>query len=700
MEQENTLVQSPSSPVRRHGRFTFFGDNIDEKGLEDPAMLKDASALSPLSPLSPHDTLQDDDCTLDDDTQQLLDEFEEELRHSQTTTSYRLFSLRDVTVAYLLLSIVPVVLWIASFCGWQFGSHGQVFRYCLFIFLVLTAFFLGRVIMSLILYMVKQSQEWTIRVLYYLGPLEVYLSFWTGSILSFACFPILSVDMPGIKDQKLDKIGEMEQAMAMNSLLSIFVTFTCLSLGSLWVRIFGISFHRSSHHNRIIDCLMTEFSVFCFTRDKTEARISFSLYPGDKAPQPQDNVMDILPVNARELARGAVSNYRLASIIESFKQKPYLLCDAVCTDKKTAEWEKKWVEAQSRSSLERARETQALARFIFKKLRQNGNANVTVADFEQYLGKELAQRAFIKFVNGWNGRISEHDLIASLLDVMKERLSICLSLRDAQTSLKQLEAFIRGIAVLVSVVLTAGFFGISVNLILGAMSAFFVTAAVAMGDVMKGVLSSMFFLFISHPFDIGDRVVVNGKFYLVHKVKMLSTVMRGDDNSMGKLSLSDSLMLVFIFVSHIAYFANSVLSTSHIINLRRSPDQYDTILFNLKQSTDSSDPDKAPLFLDNASPSTSNIESKFRQFEKLYKHQILSLSHDYYPKCQVQVVDSPSDDSINVSIQIQHRGNFQNMKLFRAKRTRMIFRVKRILEMLKLEYERVRCRAQFEGFTD
>jgi small-conductance mechanosensitive channel len=41
---------------------------------------------------------------------------------------------------------------------------------------------------------------------------------------------------------------------------------------------------------------------------------------------------------------------------------------------------------------------------------------------------------------------------------------------------------------------------------------------------MQEVLGSIIFLFVKHPYDVGDRVQINKEFYIVQEINLLSTV--------------------------------------------------------------------------------------------------------------------------------------------------------------------------------
>jgi hypothetical protein len=44
------------------------------------------------------------------------------------------------------------------------------------------------------------------------------------------------------------------------------------------------------------------------------------------------------------------------------------------------------------------------------------------------------------------------------------------------------------------------------------------------GGTCQEVLSSIIFLFIKHPFDVGDRVMVKNEYYTVKEIRLLSTI--------------------------------------------------------------------------------------------------------------------------------------------------------------------------------
>lgn len=52
------------------------------------------------------------------------------------------------------------------------------------------------------------------------------------------------------------------------------------------------------------------------------------------------------------------------------------------------------------------------------------------------------------------------------------------------------------------------------------------------GGSLQEVLTSIIFLFIKHPFDVGDRVTISKETYTVKEIRLLSTVLIDGNNTL------------------------------------------------------------------------------------------------------------------------------------------------------------------------
>lgn len=69
------------------------------------------------------------------------------------------------------------------------------------------------------------------------------------------------------------------------------------------------------------------------------------------------------------------------------------------------------------------------------------------------------------------------------------------------------------------------------------------------GNSLSEVLTSIIFLFIKHPYDVGDRVRVDEDTYTVKEIRLLSTIFLDKNTCLvqaSNMQLNDKVRLVFI----------------------------------------------------------------------------------------------------------------------------------------------------------
>ena len=79
-------------------------------------------------------------------------------------------------------------------------------------------------------------------------------------------------------------------------------------------------------------------------------------------------------------------------------------------------------------------------------------------------------------------------------------------------------------------------------------------------------MTSIIFLFIKHPYDVGDRVKVDKDVYTVKEIRLLSTIFLGGDNALVQAP-------------------NTVLNSKFLINFRRSPEMSEPFTFDVAYET-------------------------------------------------------------------------------------------------------------------
>lgn len=93
---------------------------------------------------------------------------------------------------------------------------------------------------------------------------------------------------------------------------------------------------------------------------------------------------------------------------------------------------------------------------------------------------------------------------------MRERKALKLSLEDTNTAVEKLHKIMNVIMVLVILVVFLLMMGITSTHLLLVISSQLALMIFIFGNTCKNVFEALVFLFVMHPFDVGDRCIVDG----------------------------------------------------------------------------------------------------------------------------------------------------------------------------------------------
>ncbi|RKP39411.1 Mechanosensitive ion channel-domain-containing protein, partial [Dimargaris cristalligena] len=202
-----------------------------------------------------------------------------------------------------------------------------------------------------------------------------------------------------------------------------------------------------------------------------------------------------------------------------------------------------------------------LANKLFDAL-QGTRDYLTMRDFIPYFNTQKdAQKAFALFDKDGNGDVTKKEMRDRIIATYKERRALNASLRDMSQIVGKLDKILVVISVVLIAIFCSMVFGQSPAASLVSFGTLFVAWSFIFGGTLKNMFECLIFLFITHPYDAGDQVVVNGVTMTVAKVRVLSTVFtRGD----GQYVCAPNITLLGLFIN----------------NLRRSPPQNETVVMN------------------------------------------------------------------------------------------------------------------------
>lgn len=96
------------------------------------------------------------------------------------------------------------------------------------------------------------------------------------------------------------------------------------------------------------------------------------------------------------------------------------------------------------------------------------------------------------------------------LKVYKGRKSLAHALNDTKTAVKQLNKLVTGVLVVIMIIVWFLLTGIATTKVLVFLSSQLVVAVFMFGNTCKTIFEAIIFVFVMHPFDVGDRCVIDG----------------------------------------------------------------------------------------------------------------------------------------------------------------------------------------------
>ncbi|WYZ38433.1 hypothetical protein EsH8_III_000347 [Colletotrichum jinshuiense] len=278
----------------------------------------------------------------------------------------------------------------------------------------------------------------------------------------------------------------------------------------------------------------------------------------------------------------------------------------------------------------------SLARLIFRSLVREGRDTIYLEDMQvAFKTAEEAEHAFSIFDKDLNGDISMEEMEGTCNEIHLERKAIAASLKDLDSVIKKLDKVFLFIIVIIAIIVFISIISGSAAAGLASAGSSFLGLAWMLQATAQEFLQSIIFVFVKHPFDVGDRVTVYGN---------TGTMGTGDDYYVTEISL---LYTEFKKMEgHIVQAPNSVLNTLFILNQRRSAGLADPVELKLGFGTD-------PALID---------ELKSRMLNFCLEHK-----RDYQPRIITEVKTLNEVQSFTMNLIFFHKSNFQN-ELLRLQR--------------------------------
>ncbi len=277
-----------------------------------------------------------------------------------------------------------------------------------------------------------------------------------------------------------------------------------------------------------------------------------------------------------------------------------------------------------------------LARMIYRTFVREDRQTISIDDMAvAFGGVDEAEACFGVLDKDLNGDVSMEELEMVCNEVHLERKAIAASLKDLDSVIQKLDKVFLFVIVAVAAVVFISILSGSAAAAMGSAGTTGLGLAWMLQATAQEFLQSIIFVFVKHPFDVGDRVTVYGN---------TGSNMRGDDYYVQEISL---LYTEFKKMEgHVVQAPNSLLNELFILNQRRSNGLADPIELKLRFGT----------------PQALVEELKARMLDFVTENK-----RDYAPRIITEVRTIEEVWAVTINFIFFHKTNYQN-ELLRLQR--------------------------------
>ncbi|KAK0615924.1 Mechanosensitive ion channel-domain-containing protein [Bombardia bombarda] len=299
-----------------------------------------------------------------------------------------------------------------------------------------------------------------------------------------------------------------------------------------------------------------------------------------------------------------------------------------------------------------------LARVFYRTFVGLDRSTITQTDLQQaFTSSEEAEACFGVFDKDLNGDISMEELEMVCNEIHLEKKAIAASLKDLDSVIKKLDNVFVFIILVIVIIVFISIISNSAAAALTSTGTFLLGLSWLLQATAQEFLQSIIFVFVKHPFDVGDRVTIYGN---------TGSMMKGDDYYVLEVSL---LYTEFKKMEgHVVQAPNSLLNTLFILNQRRSQGLADPINLKLRFGTS---------------------EAQIEELKGRMLDFCLQNKRDYAPRIisEVQTIDEVY--SITMNIIFFHKSNYQNELLRLSRHNKFAVELMRNMHDMGLEGPRV-----------
>ncbi|KAJ0243873.1 hypothetical protein HA466_0198620 [Hirschfeldia incana] len=553
-----------------------------------------------------------------------------------------------------LLPLLEFLLFVAILCALvvsltydKVKEHSiwgmEVWKWCVLVMVTFSGMFVTNWFMHLVVFIIERNYLLRKKVLYFVHGLKknVQVFIWFSLNLLAWVFLFEDDDKHSRKTKRfLDSITWTIVSLLVGSILFLVKTFALKVLASKFnVRNFFERIQESVFHQYILQTLsgppLIEESEKV-GREPSTGHISFTSIKSGTVKE-KKVVLDMGKVH--KMKQEKVSAWTMRVLIEAVGASG-LSTISNTLDECSNEKEK------TDKEITNEMEAVAAAYDIFSNVAQPNHNYIEEDDLLRFMIKEEVDLVLPLIDGGETGKITRNAFTEWVVNIYTSRKALGHSLNDTKTAVRQVDKLITGVLSVVTFVIWLILLDIATTKFLVVMSSQFVGLAFMIGGTCKNIFESFVFVFVMHPYDVGDRCVIDGVALLVEEIDLLTTVFLKLDNEK-------------------VFYPNATLISKPISNFYRSPDMGDSILFSIAFSTPA---------------------AKIATLKEKVAEYLVQNPQNWYPEPLLMVKAIENVNKLNLNLLVTHTMNFQMFGEKNLRRTGLIIALKQILEEMEIDY--------------
>lgn len=289
-------------------------------------------------------------------------------------------------------------------------------------------------------------------------------------------------------------------------------------------------------------------------------------------------------------------------------------------------------------ALEKTKSSEALAKRLWMSFVIEDKDALYEEDIMEVLGSERkaeAEECFAALDKDGNGDVSLDEMILTVCDFGRQRHSIASSMHDVDQAINVLDQLLCTIVAIISIFVFVAFLNSSFTTTLATAGTVLLSMSFVFATTAQEVLGSCIFIFVKHPFDVGDRVDIGDEQLTVEHISLLFTVFKKIKNHKT------------------TQVPNIVLNANWIENISRSKAMREQILMYIQFDT-----------------SLEDIQLLRNEMQAFVLDK--DNSRDFQPDIDVEVTGIAEMNKMELRVEIRHKSNWANETVRAARRSKFM----------------------------